>query len=98
MSAGELTERLREYAKDWRTRAADASPPIEAADVIEALRKREQELVEALYQMCGAAEYWAGCDEDCTPDVASSEIMSSGGAWPSVAYDRARRALQGASQ
>ncbi len=40
-----------------------------------------------------AAEYWAGCDEDCSPDAASSEIMSSGGAWPAEAYDTARAAL-----
>jgi hypothetical protein len=50
-------------------------------------------LQEALEDFCQAAEYWAGCDEGCTPDAASSEIMSSGGAWPAQAYDKARHIL-----
>lgn len=51
------------------------------------------ELVEALRDMCAAAEYWAGCDEGVTPDAATSEIMSAGGAWPSVSYGNAHALL-----
>ena len=51
------------------------------------------ELVEALEDFCRAAEYWAGCDEGCTADTASSEIMGSGGAWPALSYDKARHLL-----
>jgi len=46
-----------------------------------------------LTDMCEAMEYWAGCDEGCSQDVASSEIMSSGGTWPAVAYEKARAEL-----
>jgi hypothetical protein len=53
----------------------------------------ERELLAALEDFCLAAEYWAGCDESATPDDASSEIMSSGGAWPALAYDKARAAI-----
>jgi hypothetical protein len=63
--------------------------------IVSATRGEDARLREALEEMCAAAEYWAGCDEGCSPDEASSEIMSSGGAMPSLAYDRARAALQG---
>ncbi len=32
-----IAQRLREYAKDWRTRAEDASLPLEAAEAIQRL-------------------------------------------------------------
>lgn len=50
-------------------------------------------LLKALIELTEAAEYWAGCDQGCTPDMASSEIMSSGSAWPAQAYDKARSAI-----
>jgi hypothetical protein len=54
-----------------------------------------EEMREALDNFCRAAEYWAGCDEDCSADEAFSEILGSGGAWPAEAYARARGALEG---
>lgn len=57
---------------------------------IEQLETENAKLVEGLENLCLAAEYWAGCDEGCDADSASSEIMSSGGAWPAEAYDKAR--------
>jgi hypothetical protein len=57
------------------------------------MREQNAELLEALADFCLAAEYWAGCDEDVSPDDASSEIMGSGGAWPAQAYDKARTLL-----
>lgn len=55
-------------------------------------RKSGGEL-DVLSDMCAAMEYWAGCDEGVLPDVASSQIMSAGGAWPATAYDKARAVL-----
>ncbi|KQM36051.1 MazG-like family protein [Sphingomonas sp. Leaf10] len=45
---------------------------------------------EALTDLCEAMEYWSGCDDGVTPDEASSNIMSAGGAWPALAYEKAR--------
>lgn len=46
-----------------------------------------------LREMCEAMEYWAGCDESISHHDAGGEIMSSGGAWPSVSYAKARAYL-----
>lgn len=46
-----------------------------------------------LTDLCAAMEYWAGCDEGVKPDVATSEIMSAGGAWPANAYGKGRAAI-----
>lgn len=54
---------------------------------------KAQALADTLRDVLGAMEYWAGCDEGCTADTASSEIMSSGGAWPSTTYDKAKTDL-----
>ena len=54
---------------------------------------KAQALADALRDALRSMEYWAGCDEGCTADAASSEIMGSGGAWPSDAYDKATAAL-----
>ena len=67
-----------------------------AAFIVRACNNHDA-LLEALEEMYQAMEYWAGCDEGCSADTASSEIMSSGGAWPSVAYANARAAIAAAT-
>lgn len=80
----------------WKERALAAEEGLRKfASEIYQPRVEDARLREALEEMCAAAEYWAGCDEGCSPDEASSEIMSSGGAMPSLAYDKAHAALQG---
>lgn len=57
-----------------------------------------EDLRSTILDLLKAMEYWAGCDEGCSPDTASSEIMSSGGAWPALAYDNALTQLAKGSQ
>lgn len=64
-----------------------------AADALASARAEIAGLRAALEDFCLAAEYWAGCDEGCDADTASSEIMRSGGSWPAQSYDAARTFL-----
>lgn len=67
----------------------DAAAMADTAYIVRACNSYPS-LLEALEDMCAAAEYWAGCDEGCTPDDAESEILGAGGAWPSLSYRKAR--------
>jgi len=101
--ASEMVERLSCLA-DWLIgKPPRGATPAESdqweTDVRKALALIEQqqsligEMRAKLADFCAAAEYWAGCDEGCEAETASSEIMSSGGAWPAQAYDETRALL-----
>ncbi len=88
---GGISGRLRRWCMNTGFDGGPNSPPVLAANHIDALEK-------ALTDLCAAMEYWAGCDEGVTPDVATSEIMSAGGAWPANAYGKGRAALASARE
>jgi hypothetical protein len=85
-SYSDASDALRKMARVEKVEAATAFLTHSFSPELAGMRK-------ALEEMCGAAEYWAGCAEGCSEDEASSEIMSSGGVWPSMAYNEARQAL-----
>lgn len=49
----DLPERLRQYAKDWRDRAASEKVVLEAADEIDALRRALYELLHVSFPASG---------------------------------------------
>lgn len=86
-----LVERLRGTYPTGPFGKRDITPYIPAIQVEAAARIEELEA--ALRDQCEAAEYWAGCDECVSHGDAASEILSSGGAWPSISYTKARQVL-----